>query len=72
LFPPTAPVAVVDSKVAAIGGKLELNVVAGAVLTAREQIERDLAYRLPGSGRPLGYIVLSRAQAQSLIDERKE
>jgi hypothetical protein len=43
-----------------------------------EQIERsamlrkiraDLAYRLPQSGKPLGHIVLTREQAEQLVED---
>jgi hypothetical protein len=33
------------------------------------KIKADLAYRLPQSGKPLGHIVLTREQAEQLVDE---
>jgi hypothetical protein len=36
---------------------------------AIQQIERDLAYRVPGSNRPLSHIVLPRAHAQALVQK---
>jgi hypothetical protein len=38
-----------------------------ARLPAIERIKRDLAYRLPESGKPLGYVVLTREQAAELL-----
>jgi hypothetical protein len=32
-------------------------------------IRADLAYRLPQSGKPLGHIVLSRKEAEQLIED---
>jgi hypothetical protein len=39
-----------------------------ARLPALEKIMRDLEYRLPGSGKPLGHVVLTREQAAALRD----
>jgi hypothetical protein len=48
------------------------------LLERLEQIERsemlrkikaDLAYRLPQSGKPLGHIVLTRAEAEQLVED---
>ena len=33
------------------------------------KIKADLAYRLPQSGKPLGHIVLTREQAEQLIED---
>jgi len=33
------------------------------------KIRADLAYRLPQSGKPLGHIVLTREQAEQLIED---
>jgi hypothetical protein len=33
------------------------------------KIRADLAYRLPQSGKPLGMIVLSRQEAEKLIED---
>jgi hypothetical protein len=33
------------------------------------ELEEQLAYRLPNSGKPLGTIVLTRAQAERLVKE---
>jgi len=38
-----------------------------AQLPALTKIKRDLDYRLPGSGKPLAYIVLTRQQAADLL-----
>jgi hypothetical protein len=38
-----------------------------ARLPALERIRRDLDYRLPESGRPLAYVVLTREQAAELL-----
>jgi hypothetical protein len=37
--------------------------------TIIEKIEADLMYRLPTSGKPLSCIVLSREQAEQLLQE---
>jgi hypothetical protein len=41
-----------------------------AQLPARTKIARDLEYRLPGNGKPLANIVLTREQAAALLDEQ--
>jgi hypothetical protein len=41
-----------------------------ARLPALTKITRDLEYRLPGSGRPLANVVLTREQAAALLDEQ--
>jgi hypothetical protein len=33
------------------------------------KIRADLAYRLPQSGKPLGHIVLTREQAEQLVED---
>jgi hypothetical protein len=33
------------------------------------KIKADLAYRLPQSGKPLGHIVLTREQAEQLVED---
>jgi len=39
----------------------------GRSATVREKIAADLAYRLPASGAPLRYVVLTREEAETLI-----
>lgn len=34
-----------------------------------EKVRADLAYRLPGSGKPLAYVVLTRDEAERLVAE---
>ena len=46
--------------------KVDLHDVA-AQLSAIEKIVRDLEYRLPGSGKPLANIVLTRQQCSDLL-----
>jgi hypothetical protein len=40
-----------------------------AELPALTKLARDLAYRLPGSGKPLAHIVLTREQADELLKQ---
>jgi NTP pyrophosphatase (non-canonical NTP hydrolase) len=47
--------------------KVDLDTVAGQ-LPALKKIEHDLAYRIPGSGRPLSHSVISRRQAEELVE----
>jgi hypothetical protein len=44
-----------------------LDRIDGSVVLAR--IRADLAYRLPQSGKPLGHIVLTRKEAEQLIED---
>jgi NTP pyrophosphatase (non-canonical NTP hydrolase) len=56
-----------DDKIAnADASKVDLDPVVGQ-LPALKKIEHDLAYRMPGSGRPLSHSVISRRQAEEVV-----
>jgi hypothetical protein len=45
----------------------DLSALAGE-LSWQEKVRRDLAYRLPGSNKPLKFVTLSRQQTEALIN----
>jgi hypothetical protein len=47
---------------------IHLEDVADTLLTATEKLRHDLAYRMPGTGRPLSHVVLARGQAIQAIE----